>query len=274
MTAIGAIAAQHDLVVIEDAAQAPLASFDGRNVGALFHLGGFSLNYHKHIHTGEGGMVVTDDPEFAQRCQLIRNHGENLAGALELDELTNVIGSNFRLTELQAAIGIVQLGRLEGIVARRRQLASHVASRLEGCPAVVIPAPVPGTEHSYYVYPMLYAEEALEIPRERFVEAVAAELPPARTADDIALHAGYVEPLYLNPLFQRRIAIGSRGFPFTAADRDADLYAPGRCPVAEDLHRSTLMYSTLVRDPLGVGDVDDLVDAIEKVVEHADELRG
>src|SRR5208282_5500355 len=114
MDPIMALARCHHLKGIEDAAQPPGVHYKGRPVGAIGDIGGFSLNYHKPSPTGEGGMLVTNDAQLAQRCQLIRNHGENLVEELEVEDLTNILGSNFRLTELQAAIGTAQLDRLEG----------------------------------------------------------------------------------------------------------------------------------------------------------------
>lgn len=272
MTALLDIARRHDLRVIEDAAQAPLATYDGRPVGGQGDLGGFSLNYHKHIHTGEGGVIVTDDDDLALRCQLIRNHGENIVESHGVEDLANTIGSNYRLTELQAAIGIEQLKRLPGILDARQQLADHLASALAGRPGLdplVVP---PGRRSAYYGFPIRYDEHETGIPRSAFVDAVNAELPPPETADQIALSGGYTRPLYLNPAFQQRVAIGSGGWPFSESQLPDDAYAAGTCPTAEDLYERGLVYTMLAREPLDPSDVDDFVRAVDKVLEHADDL--
>src|SRR6185295_10604093 len=106
MAALMAIAAQCGLKVISDAAQAPGALYKGRPAGTLADIGCFSLNYHKHIHTGEGGIVVTDDARFAERVSLIRNHAEAVVGGKGESDLVNMVGYNFRLGEIEAAIGI------------------------------------------------------------------------------------------------------------------------------------------------------------------------
>src|SRR4029450_6306961 len=107
-------------------------------------LGGFSLNYHKHIHTGEGGVIVTNDADLAQRCQLIRNHGENIVESLGGKDITNLIGTNYRLTELQAALGLVQLERLAGFVDQRVRLAEFLSDKLSEIPGFIAPRTAPG----------------------------------------------------------------------------------------------------------------------------------
>lgn len=273
MAALTDIADRHGLRLIEDAAQAPGTTWQGRSVGALRDIGGFSLNYHKHIHTGEGGVLVMDDDDLALRSRLIRNHGENFIESLGLEQIDNIVGGNYRLTELQAAIGIAQLDRLDGILARRRYLAAHLARRLEGVPALQAATVASGTEHAYYVYPIRFDPDVAGIDRAAFIEAVAAELPRPTIPEDIPLSGGYVKPLYLNPVYQRRIAIGGHGFPFDRSGVPAPSYAKGLCPVAERMHERELMISFLVREPLETADIDDFVDAMLKVLEHAPALQ-
>ena len=106
MDPIMELANRHGIKVIEDCAQAPFAMYKGRPVGSLGHIGAFSLNYHKHIHTGEGGMCTTDDDNLAERLQLIRNHAEAVVAAKGTSNLVNMVGFNFRLGEIEAAIEI------------------------------------------------------------------------------------------------------------------------------------------------------------------------
>ena len=106
LEAIMKIARDNNLLVIEDAAQSPSAIYRDKYVGTVADIGVFSLNYHKHIHTGEGGVCVTDNDEFAERMQLIRNHAEAVVGAKGVTDISNMIGMNFRLGEIEAAIGI------------------------------------------------------------------------------------------------------------------------------------------------------------------------
>lgn len=274
MDPIMELARRHKLKVIEDAAQAPGVRYKGRPVGAIGDVGGFSLNYHKHIHTGEGGMLVTNDDRIALRCQMIRNHAENLTEAQGVTELSNMLGSNYRLTELQAAIGCAQLDRLEGYLAHRQDLARHLGDQLAGIDGLSAAALADGAGHAYYVYPIKYDARASGIGRALFVRAVNAELPPPGSAEQVGLAAAYVRPLYLAPLYQKKIALGSKGFPWSMHPQLAYDYGKGLCPVTERLHEQEMLMTTLVREPLGRADIDDFVAAIRKVLRHKDELAG
>ena len=109
---INKIADKYNLRVISDTAQAPGALNRGKFAGTLTDIGGYSLNYHKHIHTGEGGILVTNDDFLAERMYLIRNHAEASVEAIDLKNISNMIGHNFRLGEIECAIGIEQLKNL------------------------------------------------------------------------------------------------------------------------------------------------------------------
>ncbi|MCC6644969.1 MAG: DegT/DnrJ/EryC1/StrS family aminotransferase [Polyangiaceae bacterium] len=265
MDGIAAVAKKHGLRVIEDGAQSPMATYRGRNVGGLVDLGGFSLNYHKHVHTGEGGVIVTDDEDLAKRCALIRNHGENVAETIGVTDGINVLGHNLRLTELQAAIGLAQLERVSGYVARRQELAAYFARGLARFPFLSAPHVPEGSTHAYYVYPVLFDEQGFGAPRRAFVEAVNAELPTPEIPEQTVFSEGYVRPLYWNDLYQRRRAIGRGGFPFDLAPEGWPRYARGECPVVERLHLSQMLVSSLVREPLEEADLDDVLRAIDKV---------
>ena len=120
------LAQEHSLVVVEDAAEAHGAEYKGRKVGGIGHMGCFSFYANKNITTGEGGMVVTDNDEYAERIRKIRNQG------LEEPRFVHQVrGFNYRLTNLQAAIGVAQMERIEEIVERRRELFRRYKERLE-----------------------------------------------------------------------------------------------------------------------------------------------
>lgn len=272
MDTLVALCAPRGIAVIEDAAQAPGARYHGRPVGSLGTIGGFSLNYHKHIHTGEGGIMTTRDPVLARRLSLIRNHGENVVSAgADAEELCNMIGANYRLTELQAAIGLVQLPRLAGILAHRRMLATHLSMRLAGLPGITPPVTRTGCEHAFYGYPIRFNAAQAGLTRSQFVRAVAAELPTPTGWETTALAEGYMKPLYLNPLYQKGIAMGSRGFPFDQSATKRS-YGKGLCPVTEHAYEKEVLLTSLVRDPLTIRDMDDFADAVEKVLANASEI--
>jgi perosamine synthetase len=277
MDPIMALARRHGLKVIEDAAQAPAVHYKGKPIGTIGDIGGFSLNYHKHIHTGEGGMLVTNDDKLALRCQLIRNHAENLVESqletLGTDDLCNMIGSNYRLTEIQAAIGSAQLDRLDAHIKRRQDLARHFSEKLRDIPGLTPAAITPGAEHAYYLYPIKYDTAVIGVPRAVFVKAVNAELPPPTCWEQTCLAEGYVKPLYLAPLYQKKIALGSKGFPWTMNPDVEYNYAKGICPVVERIHEQEMMFTPLIREPLTTADIDDVVAAIVKVVNNKGALK-
>jgi|SaaInlStandDraft_4_1057021.scaffolds.fasta_scaffold16123_2 perosamine synthetase len=267
------IAERHNLIVVEDAAQAPGVYYDGKPVGTIGHIGGFSLNYHKHIHAGEGGLIVTNDDNLALRCQLIRNHGENYVDAHPDISINSTIGGNYRFSELHAAIAIEQFKKLPGIIKRRNKLALRLSYRLSNVRGIKTPVVRKNSTHAWYFYPIQYDEEKLGISRSLFVEAVNAEFPSPCTVEDVALTQGYVYPLYKSRIYQERIAIGSNGFPFNINNPIVYKYPDGLCPTTERMYSKTLLLTSLIRDPLTEKDIDDLADAIIKVVNNVDYIK-
>ncbi len=102
-------------------------------------MGGFSFNHHKHINTGEGGVVVTNSKRYAERLKLIRNHGEAVVQKRNISKINNIIGNNFRLGEIESAIGIEQIKKLKRIINYRQQLASNISSHLSGLKGLIVP---------------------------------------------------------------------------------------------------------------------------------------
>jgi perosamine synthetase len=272
MDPIMALARQHGLKVIEDGAQSPGVRYKGQPVGAIGDIGGFSLNYHKHIHTGEGGMLVTNDDQLALRSQLIRNHAENLVESQGVEDLTNMLGSNYRLTELQAAIGTAQLDKVDALVATRQRLAARFSAALAGMPGLTPAHVTPGAEHAYYLYPVKFDSAQVGMSRRDFVQAVNAELPKPEVWEQTGFVEAYVRPLYLAPLYQRKIALGSKGFPWTQNPDVQYDYGKGLCPVVERMHEQELIYTPLMREPLAEADIDQFIAAIRKVLDHRAEL--
>lgn len=270
MDEIMLIARKHGIAVIEDCAQAPGALYKGKPVGTLGDIGVFSLNYHKHIHTGEGGMCVTNNAALANKLQLIRNHAEAVVEAKGDSDLVNMIGFNFRLTELQAAIGREQLKRLDREVELRQEQAKVYDNVISAFPFLGITSLHQRT-HAYYVQAFRFDEAATGVSRDIFIEAVCRELAPVQGREDegVPIYGGYVKPLYLLPMFQKKIAY-KNGFPF----RGDEHYEKGICPVVEKMHYSQLWTHDLTRSPLTESDVKDVASAYEKVAENISSLRG
>jgi dTDP-4-amino-4,6-dideoxygalactose transaminase len=267
------IARKHGLKVIEDAAHAPGARYRGRHVGALGDIGGFSLNYHKHIHSGEGGVLVTNDDDLALRCQLIRNHGENVIEHFGIENIANTIGANYRMTELQAAIALSQFRRLESCLQHRNRLHARFSEALTGVPGLTPPAIREHCTHSFYIYPVKYDEKAFGLPRQTFADAVNAELPKPQTWEQTGFSVGYIRPLYLNPIYQTQTALGNKGFPFTCNPGVRYDYSRGICPTAERMQDSELLICPMLHEGTRPHDLQALIEAVEKVYEHRHELQ-
>lgn len=248
-----AIADQHDLILIEDNAQAPLATEDSRYAGTIGHIGVFSLNRHKHVQTGEGGICVTGDENLALKLRLIRNHGENLVNHYGLDDATNLIGFNYRLTELSAAVGLCQLEKSEAIVSERQAYAQRLTDAVSDLPGLTPPVVRDGCRHVYYVWPARLDADAAGMSRDAFARALIAEGVP--------VNQGYVEPLYMLPIFQQRMA--DHGRP----------YSKGLCPVCETMHFKEELGFGICVFGLSNDIVDRIADSFHKVYQGRNELR-
>lgn len=261
------MAKRRNILVIEDAAQSPGALYHGKLAGTLGELGVFSLNCNKHIQSGEGGIVVTNDDELAKRVRLIRNHAEAvIATGMRVDSLVNMLGFNLRMTELEAAVARCQLNKLDGLLAQRQELVAYLTRRLQGIPGLKLPTVKPGCTHVYYRYAMLL---------DRTVVSVSAvDVVRALNAEGLDFYTSFTKPLYLQPMFQQQITYGDRGCPTKCPWYEGRAnYAKGICPHAERL--ADLMISTeIVRPPLTHADIDEIHDGIVKVLEHVDELES
>lgn len=266
MEALMAIAAKHNLKVITDTAQAPGAFYKGKYAGTLSHVGGYSLNYHKHIHTGEGGILVTDDDEIADRLRLIRNHAEAVVGDKGVTNLANMIGYNFRLGEIECAIGIEQLDKLARLVDERQRVAERLTHGLASLTGLRTPIIKPDCTHSYYVYSLVLDIERLGVSRARIAEALMAE-------GVTGLGVGYAN-VHLLPMYQQKMAYGSSGFPWTSdlCKRDID-YGKGICPVAEELHDATYLGFAMCLHDLSDDDADLVIAAFRKVWDNMEALK-
>jgi len=272
--AINALAAKYNLTVIEDAAQAPGAMYKEKYAGTLGDMGIFSLNYHKHIHSGEGGVIVTNDDLLADRLRLIRNHAEAVLSARGIKskgELVNMVGFNYRMTEIEAAIAHEQLKKLPDLLSERIENTYYLNGRLSHIPCLKKTEIRPESRHVFYVHALEFDPAIAGMHRNTFIDAVKAELPKTllRDESEVLLSYGYVKPLYLQPLYQERIAFGKEGFPFKQSDVD---YAKGLCPVTEKMHYDLLVSHEFMRPGMSKKDMDDVISAFEKVWENRGDL--
>lgn len=259
------IAAENNLIVIEDAAQAPGAYLNERCAGTLADIGVFSLNYHKTIHTGEGGVVVSDNDDLAERVQLIRNHAEVVVEEKGVSNLVNMLGFNYRMTEIEAAIGSEQLKKLEALTSERIRCADYLTASLKEFPALSTPHVSAGAVHSYYVYPLKYHAEITGVSRSKFAEVLRAEGLP--------VGEGYVQPIYLQAMYQNKIVYGSSGCPFNCPLYSGKVnYDKGICPVAERMHEQELLTLNFTHANMTEKDLDDIITIFVKVFDNINKL--
>jgi len=209
MDRLMAIAEAHGLRVIEDACEALGATFQGRSVGAFGDCGVFAFYPNKQITTGEGGILVTDDDEWARLFRSLRNQGRD-------DDVAWLrhtrLGYNYRLDELSAALGVAQMERIDELLARREQVARWYTERLVEIDGIQAPSVGPGvTRMSWFVY---VVQLAPEVERDGVMEKLAERGVPTRP---------YFTPLHLQPFYRQRFG-----------------YREGMFPVAERVASSTL----------------------------------
>ncbi len=265
MEAIMLIANKYDLKIISDSAQAPGSIYKGKMTGTLADIGGYSLNYHKHIHTGEGGILITNDDVYAERLQLIRNHAEAVVARDNIN-LNNMIGYNFRLGEIESAIGIEQLKKLDSIINSRQIAANELTKNLSTLKGLITPQVTQDCSHVYYVYPMKLDLTEIGVPRKRIIEALEAEGLEG-------LIGGYVN-IHLLPMYQKKIAYGSKGFPWTSdiCKREVN-YSKGICPVAESLHDFSFLGFEMCLHQMFDTEVEAIINTFKKVWSNLDSLK-
>jgi len=195
MDAILEIARRHNLIVIEDAAQAIGAEYKGRRVGS-FGTGCFSLYATKNVMSGEGGMITTDDDALAQRCRMLRNHG------MQRRYYHDMLGYNFRMTDLHAAIGLAQMERLDEFTARRRANAAYLNAHIT---SVITPTVRPGYGHVWHQY-------TIRVDRGRDRDAAVKRL------NDAGVGTGIFYPLPANKQ-AHLIEMGLGGISLPVAER-------------------------------------------------------
>lgn len=244
------VAQKHNLSVIEDAAQAHAAAWKGRGVGAIGDLGTFSFQASKNLNAGEGGIILSSDEELADKVWSVANVGRVRSGRWYEH---HVLGSNFRMTEFQAALLLAQLTRLEEQTARRNENAAYLTSLLITIPGITTLRTDPRvTRHAYHSYVFRYDPAGFgDRPQPEFLRALKAEGIPGST--------GYV-PLYRERVFQNMTA--GRG-AWCRAGRPID-YAAVECPVCEQVCGDAVwMFQSMLLG--GKEDMEDIAEAIGKI---------
>ena len=250
--ALKKICKKHNLKLIFDSAQSPNARYKNEYVGTLGDIGGFSLNYHKHIHTGEGGILVTNSDEYAENLRLIRNHGEAVVAKINKKDITNIIGHNFRLGEIEAAIGIEQLKKLQNKTYSRVNIANKLNKGLGKLKGLKIPEIRDHCDHVYYVYAMLLDENITGVDKNIISAALSAEGVPSIGTSFVNVH--------LFPMYQQKIAYGTQGYPWTSPEARKNIsYSYGICPVAEKINKKSYLDFGICHFELNDIDIDRII---------------
>lgn len=260
------IARRHGLKVIEDCAQAPGTLYKGRPVGTIGDAGVFSFQETKNMMTGEGGMIITADPALARRCRLIRNHGESVPdNSWDDTELVNLVGQNFRMTELTAALGIAQLEKLDGNNAQRQANVRRIQEGLPDLPGLtMVPFPEGAVPH---ILPFLYDAVATGVDRDDVLRALRAE--------GIPVGSGYVRLMPENPIFQKKVAYGQGGCPWSCHlyGLRPD-YGVKNFPVAKRLIDERFIWFYHIHAPNGPADIDQVIAAFCRVFGNLEQIRA
>ncbi len=241
--AIRQVIGSRPIAIVADACHALGARERGRPVGTLAELNVFSLHPVKHVTTGEGGAITTSDPALAARMRTFRNHGitsdhqQRSAQSSWIYEIVE-LGFNYRLTDIQCALGSSQLKKLPARIARRQAIAGEFDRAFATIPEVTPLARRPGVSHAYHLYVVRFEVAALGGDRAAIFNALRRE--------GIGVNVHYI-PVHLHPFYRQRFGLG-----------------PGLCPVAEAAYEQLI---TLPMFPaMTAGDVQDVIEAVTKVV--------
>ena len=215
--------------IISDSAQSPYFFYKKKLAGTQSEIGGYSLNCHKHINTGEGGILVTNNKKIANRVFKLRNHAEASVGIK--DDINNMLGYNFRMGEIECAIGIEQYKKLKKIIFSRNKLLNKLAENLEKLKGIRIPTSKIKL-NNYYVFPIVLNIDLLRVSRKKILTLLKAEGVEG-------LVEGYAN-IHQLPVFKRKIAYGKKGFPWNIYNKKID-YKKSLCPVAEELHEKSFL---------------------------------
>jgi dTDP-4-amino-4,6-dideoxygalactose transaminase len=208
--AIGERAAARGIPVIEDCAQAFLATAGGRRVGTIGDIGVFSLQQGKHLSTGEGGIVVTNDAARARHMRLFSDKGWGYGDA---DPDHYFLALNYRMSELQGAVARAQLAKLDWVVRQRQQSAERLTRLLQGTPGLTLPQPLPGSTHVYWKYPLIVDPERIQ----GGADALGKEL---RERGIQCIPRYIKKPAFQCRVFTERRTFGNSQCPFSCSARE------------------------------------------------------
>jgi dTDP-4-amino-4,6-dideoxygalactose transaminase len=260
LTGLRALCDSRKLILVEDAAQAHGCLYDGKPVGTFGHVGCFSFNEFKHIACGDGGVAVTDDAELAKQLRLATDKAYDRTPNVAVRD-PKFLANNYRMTELQGAVALAQISKLNSIVTRRRSWCERLTKRLAPLKGILVPEVTERCTPSWWFY-MLRVEPAE-------LGATADELAAALKAEGVGAGAHYIgRPIYDYPLFKDHSAFAHGEHPFSRIDYTAD---STRCPVAEEILKTCVIVP--VNEGYSDEDLEQTAVAFEKVVPWFHEKR-
>ena len=216
------MASKFSIAVIEDAAEAHGAEYKGKRCGSFGALGCFSFYANKIITTGEGGMVVTDDPQLADKARRLKD----LAHAPGKRFLHTDLGFNYRMTNLQAALGVAQLKKINTHIKKKRWMAGEYNKGLKGIPGLRLPVEKPWAKNVYWMYGVL-VEKEFGLSRDQLVEALKKQGIETRS---------FFVPMHLQPVFAEDTRKTRKYGPFPVAERlsEQGFYLPSGLTISQD----------------------------------------
>ncbi len=252
------ICKKYNLKLITDSAQSPYSFYKKKIASTISDVGGISLNYHKHIHTGEGGVIFTNSDKIAKKLNLIRNHAESVIKSKSINTLSNLIGYNFRLGEIESAIGIAQLKRLKKEVQKKQKICKQLTKGLHNLPGLILPKTNKDYTHSYYVYGINLDLKKLKFSRDYILKKLKLRGVPG-------ISPGYT-CLHLLPMFQKKIAYGNKGFPWNSNFYKGKVsYKMGTCPNAEYFHKKSFIKFEVCLFDFTKDDINFIIKAFKDV---------
>lgn len=250
-----AIAEKHSLVLIEDCAQAWGARYRDKPIGTLGHIACFSLQHTKQITAGDGGAVASSDERFGP---LLQSYGDKGGDRVRGGGVFERFSTNYRMTELQAAVAAAQLDRLEGFAAARARAGDALGAALAGAPGIAPHAIDPRDRSTYWFYMFRLKPGELKCDRAQFLKAIVAEGVPAS--------AGYIPtPMYGNPVFKEHGFFAGR-WPVKEMGLTTMDYSQASCPEAEAILKSSIRM--VLHEGMTESYGESLGAAIQKVAEH------
>ena len=255
------IAKKYNLKIIEDAAQSPGVKYKGKYLGTLGDIGVYSLTETKNITSGEGGLLVTKNKNFAKRSRLLRNHGEGVIPSnLKKYDYENIVGMNYRLTELQASIAIHQFANLDKVNKKRKQNADILLKGLEKYKHLLIQQKIEKyTEYYPYILKFLWKGENILKKKELLFKLNKAGIP---------FTSGYGRMMHENPIFSRQIAY-KNGCPYFCVKNKLSKknYESGSLPISENLNKHFLWFK-FIHPPNNKKHMSFILRTFEKILNN------